>query len=94
MLISKEEVEHVAMLARLELTDEEKELYTSQLNVILEHVHLLNQLDTSAVEPTAHVLPLQNVFRADAIQESMDRELALQNAPAREDGTFKVPRIV
>lgn len=84
----------MALLARLELTEEEKERYTSQLNVILEHVRKLNRLDTSQVEPMAHVLPLQNVFREDVIQESMDRDLVLQNAPAREGGTFKVPRII
>jgi len=94
MKISKEEVEHVALLARLHLSDEEKEMYTGQLNSILEYAGMLNSLDTSGVEPTAHVLPLKNVFREDSTQECIDRELALLNAPQKGEGTFKVPRIV
>jgi aspartyl-tRNA(Asn)/glutamyl-tRNA(Gln) amidotransferase subunit C len=94
MKISRAEVEHVALLARLQLSEAEKETYTDQLNSILEYAGMLNRLDTSGVEPTAHVLPLKNVFREDVVQECLDRDLALLNAPQKGDGTFKVPKIV
>ncbi|MDX9871573.1 MAG: Asp-tRNA(Asn)/Glu-tRNA(Gln) amidotransferase subunit GatC [Clostridia bacterium] len=94
MKISQKDVEHVALLGRLFLSDEEKENYTRTLNDILGYMELLNQVDTTGVEPTAHVLPLRNVFREDTIKESLPRDLALANAPKAEDGCFKVPRIV
>lgn len=92
--ISKQDVEHVALLARLELSEEEKEAYTQQLNSILGYMEKLNALDTNNVEPTAHVLPMDNVFREDKVDSGLPREKALQNAPAVEEGQFKVPRIV
>ncbi len=92
--ISKADVEHVALLARLELTEEEKERYTQQLNNILGYMEKMNALDTAGVEPTAHVLPMQNVFREDAARPGLPRELALHNAPQAQDGMYKVPRIV
>lgn len=94
MIITIKDVEHVAMLARLELSEEEKQSYTKSLNAILEYMEVLNRLDTSQVEPTAHVLPLQNVFREDNLHVCLDKELALANAPEEEKGCFKVPRIV
>lgn len=94
MKISVNDVEHVAKLARLYLSEEDKENYTHTLNDILEYMDVLNKLDTSDVEPTAHVLPLKNVFREDVVKEGLDKELALSNAPEEEDGCFKVPRII
>ena len=93
-LISKQDVEHVALLGRLELTEEEKELYTQQLNKILDAAKALQELDTENVPPTAHVLPLQNVFREDRVGEHTDPEKALSNAPDRHENFFKVPKIV
>jgi len=94
VIITKEQVEYVALLGRLKLTEEEQEQYTAQLNSILEHSKILDQLDTTDVEPMAHVLPLNNVFREDRVGDCLDRELVLQNAPDRVEGFFKVPRIM
>ncbi|MCL5290020.1 MAG: Asp-tRNA(Asn)/Glu-tRNA(Gln) amidotransferase subunit GatC [Bacillota bacterium] len=93
-MISKQDVEHVALLARLELSEEERELYTRQLNKILDAARALQELNTDGVPPTAHVLPIQNVFREDRAGEHMDPEKALANAPDREENFFKVPKIV
>lgn len=94
MSIDKKVVEHVALLARLQLSEEEKEQYTDQLNAILGYMEKLNKLDTTQVPPTAHVLPLKNVYREDIARPSMDREKVVANAPQEEDGQFKVPKIV
>jgi aspartyl-tRNA(Asn)/glutamyl-tRNA(Gln) amidotransferase subunit C len=94
MSLTKQEVEHIARLARLELSDAEKEEYTGQLNEILRFVEKLNQLDTTGIEPTAHAIRIQNVFRKDEITPSMDPESALANAPDRIDNYFKVPKIL
>jgi len=92
--ITRTDVEHVALLARLELAPEELERFTGQLNAILDYVAVLDRADTSGVEPTAHVLPLKNVMRPDKVLPSLDRDLALANAPEAEDGFFKVARII
>lgn len=94
MKISKKDVEHVAVLSRLHLSESEKENYTETLNSILEYMEILNRVDTNEIEPTAHVLPLKNISREDVMHEPLDREKALANAPEEEDGCFKVPRIV
>ncbi|MBZ4686690.1 MAG: glutamyl-tRNA(Gln) amidotransferase, subunit [Clostridiales bacterium] len=94
MRITKKDVEHVALLSRLDLTEEEKEAYTKQLNSIIDYMNKINELDTEGVEPTAHVLPIYNVMREDEVGESLDREKVLENAPEKENGQFKVPRIV
>ncbi|MGI6065640.1 MAG: Asp-tRNA(Asn)/Glu-tRNA(Gln) amidotransferase subunit GatC [Bacillota bacterium] len=94
MAISVKDLEHVALLARIELSEEEKDIYTEQLNVILGHIEKLKELDTTDVPPTIHVLPIHNVLREDEERPSMDREKVLQNAPQREDGQFRVPKIV
>lgn len=93
-MLTKSEVEHVALLARLDLTNEEKELYTRQMTKILEYAAVLDALDTVDVPPTAHVLPLQNVFRADRTGPHLAHEDVVSNAPGEEDGFFKVPRIL
>lgn len=94
MSISKKDVEHVAELARLELTEEEKAKFTEQLNAILQFAEKLNELDTDGVEPTTHVLPLSNVMREDEARPSISREKALRNAPEHQDGQFKVPAVL
>lgn len=94
MKISRKDVEHVALLARLELTEEEIEEYTGQLDSILEYAAMLDRLDTDNVEPAAHAVPLHNVHRTDEVRRSIEREKALQNAPDSEDGFFRVPKIV
>lgn len=93
-MITRKDVEHVALLARLELSEAEKELYTEQLFQILEYASVLNELETGDVPPLAHVLPLQNVFRADEVGEHLAPEAVLAHAPSREDRYFRVPRIV
>jgi len=94
MKISRKEVEHVAELARLRFDEAELERFTHQLNAILSYIGKLNELDTSRVEPTYHVLDLGNVLREDEVRPSLSREIALANAPERADGFFKVPRII
>jgi len=93
-MITKSDVEHVALLARLELTEEEKEMYTKQLADILGYFQSLAELDTQDVPPTAHVLPLVNVFREDEVGGHMPTEEVLANCPEREGNFFKVPKIV
>lgn len=91
--ITRQQVEHVARLARLGLTDEEKAAFTEQLGRILDHIQAMNALDTRDVPPTFHVLPLQNVLRADEPHESLPQAVALANAPQAEGGAVKVPKI-
>lgn len=93
MAITRAQVEHVARLARLGLSEQELDLFTEQLSRILDHVEQLNRLDTTGVPPTWHVLPLQNVLRSDTVQPSLPREAALKNAPQAEAGLFRVPKI-
>lgn len=94
MTISKKDVEHVALLARLELSEAEVSLYTEQLNSILEHAEVVKKIDTSKVVPTAHAVELSNVLREDEVRDSISQEKALENAPESSDGFFRVPRIV
>jgi len=93
-MITIDEVNHVALLARLELTDEEKKMYSGQLSAILEYAGMLDELDTTNVIPTAHVLPLKNVFREDREGDHLPLKKTLQNAPDSDGSFFKVPRIV
>ncbi|MGO4540209.1 Asp-tRNA(Asn)/Glu-tRNA(Gln) amidotransferase subunit GatC [Paenibacillus sp. 2TAB19] len=94
MSIMIQDVEHVARLARLELTDGEKSQFTEQLNAILKYAEKLNSLDTDNVEPTSHVLPITNVMRDDVQRESLPIEKVLLNAPDEEDGQIKVPAVL
>lgn len=94
MKITREEVGHVARLARLSLKEEEIELFTRQLSDILTYVEKLNELDTKEVDPTSHVLPVKNVLREDEIRGSIERERALVNAPDRTDEFFRVPKVI
>ena len=92
--LTRADVEHVARLARLALTDDELDHFTEQLGVILEHADQIAALDTHDVPPTAHPLPLVNVLRADVARPGIDRDEVLAMAPAAEDGRFHVPRIL
>jgi aspartyl-tRNA(Asn)/glutamyl-tRNA(Gln) amidotransferase subunit C len=92
--LTRADVEHVARLARLALTEEELDRFTVQLGVILENAAQVAALDTEGVAPTAHPLPLLNVFRADDVRPSLDPAEVLAMAPAAEDGRFRVPRIL
>lgn len=92
--ISKEDVEHVALLSRVDLSDEELELFQSQLAKILEHMDKLNELDTDDVEPMASVMGLSNVFRDDERRPSLPTSDALANAPERTEDSFRVPPVV
>jgi len=92
--ISIEEIEHIASLARLSLTEKEKQLFGSQLSSILDYMEKLNELDTRNIEPTSHVLPLSNVMRNDVPGPSIPRENALMNAPDHTEKFFRVPKII
>jgi len=94
MSIDRKEVEHVALLARLRLSESEMERFTTQLSQILAYVEKLGELDTDGVDPTAHVLELANVFREDVPRESTLREDILGNAPNATEEFFRVPRII
>ena len=94
MKISKETVEYVAHLGRLQLEPNEVELYTIQLSRILDHMDVLNALDTEGIEPTSHAIPVSCVLREDTGRESLTIEGSLQNAPERKGNFFKVPPII
>ncbi len=94
MALTREEVLHVATLARLSLEPDEVELFTRQLNDILAYVEKLQELDTADVTPMAHAVPVFNAFREDKVKPGLPREEALDNAPAREEGSFVVPRVI
>jgi len=92
--ITKKEVEYVAELARLSLSEEEKGLFADQLNDILVFAEKINELDTAEIAPTSHPLSLENVFREDEVRESLPCEDVLSNAPQKKMGYFKVPKVI
>lgn len=92
--ITVEDVEYAARLARLEVTEEEKKSMTSQVRDVLRYVAKLNELNTDDVEPTAHVLPLKNVWRPDKRGKSLDQEKVLGIAPKAQEGMLRVPKVV
>lgn len=92
--VTEKDVEHIAWLAHIELTEDEKEMFTEQFNRILEFFKKIDEVNTEGVPPTYHVLDLVNIFRRDEVKDSLPREEALKNAPRREDAFFKSPRIV
>lgn len=94
MKITSDQVAHVAKLARLAVTPDEVHLFAEQLSSILTYVEKLNQLDTSHIEPTSHVLPLSNVFREDKVRNSLPTEKVFETAPEREGPFFRVPKII
>jgi aspartyl-tRNA(Asn)/glutamyl-tRNA(Gln) amidotransferase subunit C len=94
MKLDEKEVDHVALLARLALTAEEKDLFRDQLSSILDYVEVINRLDTKDVQPTYHVLPIENVTRPDEQHQPLPQQDVLHNAPDPEGSYFKVPRIL
>lgn len=93
-IISDETIEYVGILAKLELSDEEKEAAKKDMGSMLDYIDKLNELDTSGVEPMSHVFPVNNVFRDDIVTNGDDRDKILANAPEKKDGAFKVPKTV
>ena len=93
IMITIKDVEHVAKLARLELTEEEKELYTKQLGDVLKYVDQMNEVDTSNVRPMTQVIDFVNVMREDEVRYDVSKEELMANAPEEENGFFKVPKI-
>lgn len=94
MKLSLDEVRHIAQLSRLALTGEEAELYAPQLSKIIDYVEQLNNLDTSAIEPTSHIIPLNNVMAEDILGTSLPREEALKNAPDATVKFYRIPKII
>ena len=94
MKITKNEVENVAHLARLDFSEEEKVKFTSQLNNILMYIEKLNQVDTTGIEPVSHAIALQNAFRDDVVKDSVSHELSLSNAPEARGPFFRVPKVI
>ncbi len=92
--ITTDDVKHIANLARLEFNEEEIQQFTDHLTRILDYIGKLNELDTTDVPPTSHVLPIRNVVKADVAKPSYDRELVLATAPAAEAGYFEVPKVI
>jgi aspartyl-tRNA(Asn)/glutamyl-tRNA(Gln) amidotransferase subunit C len=93
MPITRQDVEHVAYLARLGLTDQEMAVLVRQLGSILENMEILGELDTAQIPPTAQVIPLQNVMRPDTLWNPLSQHEVLANAPASEDGCFLIPPV-
>lgn len=94
MNISVADVEHVARLARLELSEEEKKLFAGQMGAILGYVEKLNELDTDGILPTSHAVPMENAFREDVAWPSIGIEKALLNAPDRVESFYRVPKVI
>ena len=92
--LTKEEVKHVAHLARLAITEEEAEKFAEQLGKITDFAQALNELDTTNVEPTSHVFPITNVLREDVAKEGLPREKVMLNVKEQEAGQIKVPSIM
>lgn len=92
-LITREEVEHIAELAKIELTEDEKNTFSDQLDRILEYFKKIDELELEGVEPTTHVMDVYNVFRKDEERESLPQEEVLENAPEKEDDYIKAPRV-
>ena len=94
MKIARQEVEHVAVLARLALNETELDQVTGQMNQMLGYVETLNELNTDGIVPTAHAVPVENAFREDTIRPSIGTEKALKNAPEAANNCFRVPKII
>jgi aspartyl-tRNA(Asn)/glutamyl-tRNA(Gln) amidotransferase subunit C len=94
MGLDRKAVDHVARLARLDLSEAERDRMQAELTNILEHAERIQALDLDSVEPTSHAVPITNAMRADQVKPSLSQAYALANAPAPEDGRFRVPRII
>lgn len=93
-IISDETIEYVGILAKLELSEEEREAARKDMGSMLDYIDKMNELDTTGVEPMSHVFPVDNVFREDIVANGDARDKILQNAPAQKNGAFKVPKTV
>ena len=94
MKITKQDIEHVALLARLELSEDEKETFAGQMDAILAYVEKLNELNTDGIIPTAHAVPMENAFREDLVRPSIGVENALLNGPDKVEDFFRVPKVI
>ena len=94
MKVTREDLKNVAVLSRLAIAEDKADGYIAQMDVILSYMDNLSEINTDAVKPTTYALPMENVFREDVVKPSLDRELALSNAPLKEGGYFKVPRVL
>jgi aspartyl-tRNA(Asn)/glutamyl-tRNA(Gln) amidotransferase subunit C len=94
MKVTRETIQHVADLARLNITEAEMDKLTFEMENIISYVDKLNELDTKDVKPMEHVIPIQNVLREDKVTGSFDREKLLKSAPSQENGCYKVPKVV
>ena len=94
MKVTREDLKNVAVLSRLAIAEDKADGYIAQMDAILSYMDNLSEINTDAVKPTTYALPMENVFREDVVKPSLDRELALSNAPLEEGGYFKVPRVL
>ncbi len=94
MKITQKDVEYVSKLARLHISDKQKEKLTEDMAAIITFADKLSEIDTADIKPAAHAIPVNNVFREDTVRKSIDREALLSNAPEKEAGCFSVPKIV
>ena len=94
MKITREQVEHIAHLARLEFSENELEAFTRQMDNILTYFDKLQEVDTTSIEPTSHAIQVKNVFRDDEVKKSIALDLSLKNAPEKEGNCFRVPKII
>lgn len=94
MKVTREDLQNVAVLSRLAIAEDKADGYIAQMDAILSYMDNLSEINTDAVKPTTYALPMENVFRDDVVKPSLDRELALSNAPLKEGGYFKVPRVL
>lgn len=93
-IISDETIKYVGILAKLELSEEEKEQAKKDMKNMLDYIDKLNELDTDGIEPMFHIFPIENVFREDIVENGDNREAILANAPKKKDGSFQVPKTV
>lgn len=93
-MIKEDEIDHLGWLARIELKKEEKEKFGKELNSILEYFKVIDEIDVKSVEPTYHIIGIKNVVREDKVKKSLEQKEALGNAPKKEKGYFKAPRIL
>ncbi len=94
MLITDETIKYVAALAKLDLSEEEKEKAKIDLDSILSYMDMMKEIDTDSIEPMSHIYPISNVFRDDIVSNQSNRDILLENAPEKKDGCFKVPKTV
>lgn len=94
MKVTKKDLENVAVLSRLRVPEDEQETYIQQMDAILTYMDNLSEVDTENVKPTTYALPMSNVFREDEVKPSLPREEALSNAPLKDNGYFKVPKVL